>query len=249
MATENIKDIISCGFNPEKTFIFTNSSYIKNLYPNILKIQKHTTFNQVKSIFGIINTDNIGKLSFPPIQIAPAFSTSFPHIFTKKTKCLIICAIDQDPYFRMARDVAKKLHYYKPSLLHAKFLPSLKGVNKKMSSSVPLSAIFLNDTNKIIKKKINKSFSGGKETLVEQRKYGADITIDIPSQYLTFFMNNNDELMKIKNDYSTGKLLSGEIKKILINILQTNLSYYKNNRKNITEKIMNKFINYGQNNK
>jgi len=38
MAKDNIKDIIAFGFDPEKTFIFTDTDYIKELYPNVLKV-------------------------------------------------------------------------------------------------------------------------------------------------------------------------------------------------------------------
>jgi tryptophanyl-tRNA synthetase len=45
MAKDNIKDIIAFGFDPEKTFIFQDTEYIKHLYPNVLKVQKHITYN------------------------------------------------------------------------------------------------------------------------------------------------------------------------------------------------------------
>lgn len=43
------------------------------------------------------NSDPIGKIAFPPVQIAPCFSDTFPHIFDtrKDIPCLIPCAIDQ----------------------------------------------------------------------------------------------------------------------------------------------------------
>ena len=39
------------------------------------------------------------------VQAAPSFPDSFPHMFgtRKDLRCLIPCAIDQDPYFRMTR--------------------------------------------------------------------------------------------------------------------------------------------------
>ena len=45
MAISNIKDIIAFGFDPEKTFIFTDTEYIKELYPNFLKVQKAVNYN------------------------------------------------------------------------------------------------------------------------------------------------------------------------------------------------------------
>lgn len=47
MAHENIKDIIACGFNPDKTFIFTNTEYIQHLFPIVVQIQKLVNFNQI----------------------------------------------------------------------------------------------------------------------------------------------------------------------------------------------------------
>ena len=53
--------------------------------------------SQVRSIFGLTAADNIGKVMFPAIQAAPAFSDSFPHMFGAKKgiRCLVPCAIDQ----------------------------------------------------------------------------------------------------------------------------------------------------------
>jgi tryptophanyl-tRNA synthetase len=108
MAWDNIKDIIAFGFNPEKTHIFLDTDYIKELYPNVIKIQKCVTFNAEKGIFGFNDSDNVGKIAYPAVQAAPAFSSSFPHIFGNRADvpCLIPAAIDQDPFFRMTRDVA-----------------------------------------------------------------------------------------------------------------------------------------------
>jgi tryptophanyl-tRNA synthetase len=39
------------------------------------------------------------------------------------------CAIDQDPYFRMTRDVAPRLNFPKPALIHSTFFPALHGFN------------------------------------------------------------------------------------------------------------------------
>lgn len=64
---------------------------------NIVKIQKCVTYSQIKGIFGFGDSDSIGKISFPAIQAAPSFSSSFPFIFgsKKNVPCLIPCAIDQ----------------------------------------------------------------------------------------------------------------------------------------------------------
>jgi tryptophanyl-tRNA synthetase len=100
LAYENAKDIIACGFDIDKTFIFSDVEYIgqcSDFYRNICKIQKCVNYNQAKNIFGFTDADCIGKISFPAIQAAPSFSSTFPHIFNgkKDIPCLIPCAIDQ----------------------------------------------------------------------------------------------------------------------------------------------------------
>uniref|UniRef100_A0A8D1M849 Tryptophan--tRNA ligase, cytoplasmic n=1 Tax=Sus scrofa TaxID=9823 RepID=A0A8D1M849_PIG len=164
-AVENAKDIIACGFDVNKTFIFSDLDYMgmsPGFYKNVVKIQKHVTFNQVKGIFGFTDSDCIGKISFPAIQAAPSFSSSFPQIFRDRTdiQCLIPCAIDQDPYFRMTRDVAPRIGYPKPALLHSTFFPALQGAQTKMSASDPNSSIFLTDTAKQIKTKVSTAQRG-----------------------------------------------------------------------------------------
>ena len=133
----------------------------------------------------------------PAIQAVPAFSSTFPHLFgtMKNVPCLIPCAIDQDPYFRMTRDVAEKIGYRKPSCLFSKFFPALQGPKTKMSASDKDSSIFVDDSKGEIKRKINKkAFSGGKDTKEEQEKYGADLDLDVSIQFLRFFWEDDEGL-------------------------------------------------------
>merc|ERR1712110_679697 len=210
---DNAKDIIALGFDLKKTFIFSDCNHVGGpFYENMLQIMKHVTFNQVKGIFGFNESTNIGKIMFPAIQAAPSFSSSFPFIFGNKRDmtCLIPCAIDQDPYFRMTRDVAPVLKYKKPALIESKFVPALQGAQSKMSASDPNSSIFLTDTPKQIKNKINKyAFSGGRDTVEEHREKGGDCAVDVSYQYLKFFLDDEEKLKKIEKDYTSGELLTG----------------------------------------
>lgn len=56
-------------------------------------------------------------------------------------------------------------------------------------------------------------------TTEEHRRLGADLDIDVPYEYLRFWMEDDDELEDIKQKYSKGELLTGEVKAILIGIL------------------------------
>jgi tryptophanyl-tRNA synthetase len=168
---ENAKDIIARGFDIKKTWIFLDSETVGGeYYKNIVRLQKLINGNQVRGTFGFNLDNNIGQLSWVCNQSAPAFSNSFPDIFGEKhIYCLVPMAIDQQAFFRQARECAEKLKnqgYLKPSEIHAKFLPALKG-SAKMSSTgndETDAPIFMTDTSKEISKKIMRSFSGGQDT-------------------------------------------------------------------------------------
>merc|ERR1719478_1867677 len=164
LTTENAKDIIAAGFDEKKTFLFSDPDYVGDMYPNICRIWKAVTYNTAKGAFGFVGESNIGQSAFPAIQAAPSFPSSFrvPLRGQNQMACLIPCAIDQDPYFRITRDIAHKLvpHGHplkgKPALLHSKFFPPLQGASGKMNASVAESAIFLTDTPEQIDTKIKK---------------------------------------------------------------------------------------------
>ncbi|MFL2926899.1 MAG: tryptophan--tRNA ligase [Candidatus Poseidoniales archaeon] len=102
-----------------------------------------------------------------------------------------------------------------PSSTYHQFALGMTG--GKMSSSMPETTIFLNDSMKTIEKKIKSSFSGGQPTVEEHRKKGGNPDIDVAYQYLRYFFEENDnELEKIRDEYVSGKLLTGEIKSICI---------------------------------
>ncbi|EHB04125.1 Tryptophanyl-tRNA synthetase, cytoplasmic [Heterocephalus glaber] len=245
---ENAKDIIACGFDINKTFIFSDLEYMgmsPGFYKNVVKIQKHVTFNQVKGIFGFTDSDCIGKISFPAVQAAPSFSNCFPQIFGDRAdiQCLIPCAIDQDPYFRMTRDVAPRIGYPKPALLHSTFFPALQGAQTKMSASDPNSSIFLTDTAKQIRTKVNKhAFSGGRDTVEEHRQFGGNCDVDVSFMYLTFFLEDDDRLEQIRKDYTSGAMLTGELKKALIDILQPLIAEHQARRKEVTDEMVKEFM-------
>lgn len=198
----------------------------------------------MKGIFGFGDSDLIGKIGFPAVQAAPSLSSTFPMIFGKeKVPVLIPCAIDQDPYFRMSRDVAPRLGFPKPALLHSTFFPALQGAKTKMSASDFNSAIFLTDTPKQIKTKINKhAFSGGRVTVEEHRELGGNTDIDVPYQLLRFFLEDDAELEKVRVAYSSGEMLSGEIKKTAIECLQPIVAQIQEQRAKVTEEIVDLFM-------
>jgi len=237
-AVENIKDIIAMEFQSEKTLIFCNSQYIKRLYPNILKIRKLISLDQVQKIFNFNTENNIGKISFPAIQLASFISSSF--FSNSNIQCLTLSDNDQDKLCLLSRNLSTELSYPKPALLYFKFVPALTGsgkisYNDNMSDNQK-NIINLSDDQKTIKNKINKyAFSGGAETLELHRKNGGNPDIDISYQYLTFFLDDDELLKRYYDGYKSGIITSGEMKKLCIDVLSNTLMNFQEHRSTITD--------------
>jgi len=133
----------------------------------------------------------------------------------------------------------------KPASLYSTFFPALQGKKSKMSSTDPTSSILLTDTAKEVKNKINKyAFSGGRQTVEEHRKLGADLEVDVPYQYLRFFLEDDDELEDIRSKYASGELLTGEVKAVLVKIIQDWLKQFQDRRAKVTDEDVKNFMEH-----
>jgi tryptophanyl-tRNA synthetase len=240
MAQENILDVIALGFDPTKTHIFTDTEYSKTLYNMAIKIAKRTTFSTAKAVFGFDNSTNIGMNFWPAMQAAPCFIPSA--LKYRNVPILIPAAIDQDPYWRIARDVAPKLGYYKPAAIHNTFLPGLQGPDSKMSSSKPETTIFTTDSAETVKKKIQRAFSGGGATMKEHKEKGGNPDVDVPCQYLyAMFETDDDKIKEIFEGYRSGAISTGEVKEILTKKVVAFLEEHQKKREQAKKKL-DKFI-------
>ncbi len=212
-AYENALDVIALGFKPELTEIFSDIDYSRTLYPLAVRVAKRITFSTTRAVFGLKNDSNIGQIFFSSVQAVPAFLESVRA--GRNIPCLIPHAIDQDPYFRVARDVLPRLGYYKPASIQGRFLPGL-GEGGKMSASIPDSAIFTTDSSDSAQRKVMNSFTGGQPTVEEQRKHGGNPDICPVHHYMTFIFEDDDKRLEEQFEQCRrGELLCGEHKGML----------------------------------
>jgi tryptophanyl-tRNA synthetase len=230
-AYENALDFIALGFNPEKTKIIINTKNIQTLYPIAAQVAKKINFSNTKATFGFTNETNIGMIFYTSLQSAPCFIEDKP--------VLIPLGVDQDPHFRLTRDIAQKIGKQKPALIHNIMVPALTGPGGKMSASEEKGTIYTTDTPDIVKKKINKyAFSGGQPDIEQHRKLGGNPDIDVSYQYLRIFFEPDDtKLKRIYEDYKSGKLLSGELKAILIEKINEFLKTHQEKREKAKQQI------------
>jgi tryptophanyl-tRNA synthetase len=101
----------------------------------------------------------------------------------------------------------------------------------------------MRDTPNQIKNKINKyAFSGGKVSVEEHRQFGGDTNVDVAFQYLRFFLEDDDELEKIRVAYEKGEMLTGELKAICIRELQKYVTAFQERRAKVDDEAVKLFM-------
>jgi tryptophanyl-tRNA synthetase len=241
-----ITNYIALGLKPENCEIYFQSERSKNAeksnayYRLQNLLARYATFNEFKAVYGEISP---GKMLSALLQASDMLHAQLPE-FEGICPVIIPVGIDQDPHIRLARDISKKIKEFKFTQLSSTyhlFMPGLSG--GKMSSSDANSFIALTDTPKEIETKIKKyAFSGGQNTVEEHRKKGGNPDVDISYQYLKFFFEPDDKkLKKIYDDYKSGKMLTSELKEILIKKINEFLKEHQKKREKAKKEI-NKFL-------
>jgi tryptophanyl-tRNA synthetase len=245
---EYITNYVALGLNPKNVEIYFQSDRSKdseksNAYYRLQNIlAKHATFNEFKAVYGDITP---GKMVSSLLQASDMLHSQLPE-FENICPVVVPVGIDQDPHLRLARDMSKRIpiKFTQLSSTYHQMIPGLKGAKSKMSSSDPNSFIALTENPKTVKNKINKyAFSGGKETLEEHKRLGGNPDIDVSFQYLRMFLEEDDDkLQEIYNDYKSGKLTTGELKKYTIDKLNSFLKDHQAKREK-AKKVIDKFLN------
>ncbi len=242
---EYIKNYIALGLKPENCEIYFQSERSKDakksnaFYRLQNLLARYTTFNEFRAIYGEITP---GKMLASLLQAADMLHPQLSE-FEGSCPVLVPVGIDQDPHLRLARDISQRIKnpkFVQLSSTYHFFIPGLKG--DKMSSSDPTSYIAITDDEKTVKNKINKyAFSGGQPTLEEHKKLGGNPDVDVSYQYLRILEEDDKKLQKIHDDYKSGKLLTGELKKITIDKINSFLKEHQKKRED-AKKVIGKYV-------
>ena len=241
-AYDNALDLIALGFKPEDTFIIFDVKDIALLYDIALEVAKRVTYSTAKAVFGFQDSTNIGWIFWPSIQAVPCFLHA--KLTGENVPSLIPAAIDQDPYWRITRDVAPKLGYCKPAQIHCRFVPGLGKAGGKMSASEPETSIFTTDTPETIKRKIWSAFTGGKPTIQEQKKLGGDPDVCSVYQYFLYLFEESDEkLAQLVRKCKAGEVVCGDCKALLTERVTKFLVEHQSKREKARGTVERFFIN------
>jgi tryptophanyl-tRNA synthetase len=233
---EYLLNYIALGLKPKNCDFYFQSDRSTPYYRLMSMLGRRTTFNEMKDIYGDISPAKVVSVLF---QVADILHPQLDE-YCGRIPVLVPVGIDQDPHIRLTRDIASRMDEFRfipPASTYHRFMPGLKG--GKMSSSDPFSYIALTDSPEEAGKKIMKyAFSGGGNSVEEHRKKGGNVSVDVAYQYLYYMFEPDDKkLKKIKEEYESGELLTGELKGILIEKLQKFLIGHQKKREKAKKKV------------
>jgi len=237
---EYIPNYIALGLKPSNCEIYFQSERSKdakkaNAYYRLQNVlARYATFNEFKAVYGDVSP---GKMLSALLQASDMLHAQLKE-FEGEIPVLVPVGIDQDPHIRLARDISKRIKdFIQLSSTYHVFVPGLG--EAKMSASKSNSYIALTDSPSEVERKIKRyAFSGGQATVDEHKKKGGNPDIDVSFQYLKFLFEPDDEkLKKIYDDYKSGKLLTSELKEILIKKINAFLKQHQRKRRKAERKI------------
>ncbi len=239
---EYLLNYIALGLKPKNVDFYFQSSRSSeakkaNAYYRLIGlVSRKTTFNEMRDIYGELSP---GKIMSVMTQVADILHPQLPE-FGEPQPVVVPVGVDQDPHIRLTRDIAsrmKEFGFMSPSSTYHEFMLGLKG--HKMSSSDPYSYIALDDDEKTVKEKVMKhAFSGGRGSLREHRQKGGIPEVDVAFNILLFGAEPDDrKLRKVYDEYSSGSMLTGELKQLTIEKLTGQLRKHRQSREKARSKV------------
>ncbi len=238
-AVNNIAHALALGVSKEAIYIQSNKE--PRYYTFTLELSKKITENMFKAVYGHLD---LGKMAANLLQYADILHGQLKE-YERKMPTITGIGLDQDPHAKLTRDLARRIDYdvELPSFIYFLHQSGLQQ-GKKMSKSEPETAIFLDDKADDIKRKIGKTFTGGRDTVEEQKKSGGNP--DICKVYEVFRFHNPDDKF-VENIYSRcrkGTLLCKECKELCVKFLSKMLSAHQK-KLNSSIKVAKKMV-YGK---
>lgn len=244
-------DYLSVGIDPTKTTIFIQTQvpelcelafYYMNLV-SVSRVQRNPTVKTEIKMRNFEQSIPVGFFCYPVSQASDI--TAF-----KATTVPV--GEDQAPMIELTREIVNRFnHVYGPTLVEPEILlPSnaacmrLPGTDGKAKMSKSLgNCIYLSDTPKEVKKKVNSMYTDPEHLTIDSPGH---LEGNCPFIYLDAFCSDEHferylpdykNLQEFKDHYTRGGLGDGTVKKFLINVLEEELAPIRERRKQYEQDI------------
>ena len=211
IATRNVADILALGLDPERAVVYLQSQELKVMRLGTV-FSRGVTNNMLKAIYG---ERQIGLYMSALYQAGDILMPQLPELGGPKP-VLVPVGADQDPHIRLARDLAARYHdeygFIPPSSVYHRLMLGLGG-SDKMSKRSEATLLTLEDAPRDANKKIMSAFTGGRDTVEEQRRLGGRPEVCPVYDLYSFHFARDDEHVKtVHHECTKGIRLCGECK-------------------------------------
>lgn len=235
IAVDNVADLLALGLDEKNAYIYKQSQerHVMNM---AYIFSRKVTNNHLKNLYG---DRPIGLYFSALTQCGDMLLPQLPEYGGHK-HVLVPVGVDQAPHIFLCRDIAAKVtgnYSFNPiSGIFHKFFRSLKG-DSKMSKRDPMSMLSLNDSPEEARKKVMGALTGGRKTVEEQRRLGGEIDKSVVFElYKYHFVDDDEKIESVAKAYSSGKMLDGEMKKEIADIVVDFLEKHQAKKKRLKPK-------------
>ena len=210
-ALKNVADILALGLDPERAVIYFQSEEIRVMRLSST-FSRGVTNNMLKAIYG---ERQIGLYMASLVQAGDILMPQLPE-FGGPKPVLVPVGADQDPHLRLTRDLASRYHdefgFIPPSSIYHRLMLGLSG-DEKMSKREETSLLTLDDPPAKASRKVLSAFTGGRDTVEEQRRLGGRPEVcPVYDLYRFHFARDDEHVGRVFNECTKGVRLCGECK-------------------------------------
>ncbi len=237
-AIRNVADILALGLDPDRAVVYKQSEEMRVMRLSTI-FSRGVTNNTLKAIYG---DRQIGLYMSALIQAGDILMPQLPD-FGGPKPVLVPVGADQDPHIRLSRDLAGKysseFKFVPPSAIYHRLELALTG-GYKMSKRVPESGFTLDDTALEASKRVRIAFTGGRDTVEEQRRLGGRPDIcPVFDLYRFHFAKDDDHVKRVHYECEEGIRLCGECKQEAIGLVKNFLEEHHKKRDSLLQDAKN----------
>ncbi len=232
-AVRHVADILALGLDPDRAVVYFQSQEIRVMRLSSI-FSRAVTMNMLKAIYG---ERPIGLYMAALVQAGDILMPQLQELGGPKP-VLVPVGADQDPHIRLARDLAARYHdefgFISPSAVYHKLMLSLAG-DAKMSKRSETTLLTLSDTPSAASKKILSAFTGGRDTVEEQREKGGRPEIcPVYDLYRFHFAHDDEHLQRVFHECTKGIRLCGDCKQEAASLVKSFLVDQQKRREAMT---------------
>ena len=230
IAVKNVADMLALGVDPERTIAYKQSEEMKVMRMSVI-FSKGVTNNMLRAIYG---DRQIGLYMAALVQAGDILMPQLPELGGPKP-VLVPVGADQDPHIRLTRDLAARFDFVPPSAIYHRLELALTG-GSKMSKRVPESGFTLDDGPTEASRRVLSAFTGGRDTVEEQRRLGGRAEICPVYDLYRFHFATDESYVKTVYDECTGGIrLCGDCKREAAGLVRKFLESHHKKRDSMME--------------